>query len=102
MFIKLCLCIALVFSGASTRDQPITIIGKALNAKAGAVVVSDKNGTYYVQGLDSWDKQFYGKQVKVSGILWVKKYKKRMDSVEVQEIKGDVRIIQKPKWELVK
>lgn len=84
------------------ESQQITIIGKAMDAKAGAVVVSDDKGIYYLDGLASWDKKFYAKKVKVVGKLVIEERKKRENVKEVvQEIVGTKKIIKNPKWILV-
>lgn len=44
----------------------LTVQGKALNAKAGAVVETEI-GIYYISGLNEWPEEFYGKQVEVTG-----------------------------------
>ena len=50
-----------------------TIIGKASNSKAGALVVADNGGSAYIEGLSAWDEDTFGKQVRVTGILRLKK-----------------------------
>ena len=54
-------------------DSSVTIIGKASNSKAGAVVVADSGGSAYIEGLSAWDDDTFGKQVRVTGILRLKK-----------------------------
>ncbi len=84
-------------------NEKIEVTGKALNAKGGAVVVvgADKN-TYYLEGIEYWDKKIYGKMIKVSGILVVESTPKK-DHQEpwVPEIKGAKIVIKSPKWQLV-
>ncbi len=50
-----------------------TLEGKATNAKAGAMVLVG-NDPVYVDGLDSWSKNFLDKQVSISGKLVVKSF----------------------------
>jgi len=52
-----------------SEGKRIEVTGKALNAKAGAVVVEADQTTYYVDGLEFWGNKVYGKKVKVSGII---------------------------------
>lgn len=74
----------------------------ANDAKAGAVVVADDKKFYYVDGLVSWDKKFYGKKVKVTGERIIENnVRHKNDTAQVQEIVGIKRIIKKPKWTLV-
>ena len=53
--------------GKEIKQEKITVTGKALHAKAGAVVET-KKGVYYIKGKSDWGK-WYGKKVKVTGIL---------------------------------
>ena len=56
-------------------DSSVTIIGKASNSKAGALVVADSGGSAnsaYIEGLSGWDDDTFGKQVRVTGILRLK------------------------------
>jgi hypothetical protein len=46
-----------------------TLIGKAHNAKGGAVVVTDNFGTVYIDGLDSWPDELLDRLVEVTGTL---------------------------------
>ncbi len=103
--LKIFLYISLLTNLYSTRpagnDAKITVIGTALNAKAGAVVQTVNAGVYYLDGLNAWSKIYYGKKVKVTGQLVVEKHEPQStDSMEVQELVGTVRIIKKPKWVL--
>ncbi len=50
-----------------------TLEGKATNAKAGAMVLVG-NDPVYIDGLDSWSKNFLDKQVSISGKLVVKSF----------------------------
>ena len=50
-----------------------TIIGKALNSKPGAIVISENDSVYYIKGLDSWQKKFYGQTIIVTGSYIIEK-----------------------------
>jgi len=90
------------FSYGKLENQKIEVIGKAINAKLGAVVISDDKGVFYLDGLDSWDKEFYEKKVKVTGkLIKIKEWKKRDDDVTRAKTAGPRKIIKKPKWVLV-
>jgi len=103
LFLKMYLCMVLLAPHHRALQKNIVIIGTAWNAKAGAVVVTNKEAVYYVDGLDLWDKKFYGKKVKVTGkLVLVNHPKRRKDEPLVQEMEGTQRIIKKAKWELVK
>lgn len=50
-------------------DGPVTIRGTAYNAKAGAVIMTDRDEAVYLQGLREWPKDFFGKRVAAEGTL---------------------------------
>jgi hypothetical protein len=54
-------------------DKPIVSTGTAKDAALGAVVVLDGGGVHYVEGLDAWPKDVFGKRVEVKGTLRRKK-----------------------------
>jgi len=110
LLIKMCLFPIIIISGhrhsgnekieVIAQNKKIVIIGKALNGKGGALVVVKAGGfPYYLDGMDSWNKKFYGKRVKVSGTLVIYRKKKHAEppAVEIME----QRIIKKPTWQLV-
>ena len=105
--IKILVFSAILISCSSTQKQQfVTIIGTAEESKVGATVISNKdNKRYFVDGIVSWDKDVRYKQIRVSGILVVKKnkYKSSVNGIPAQQIMGGVsRIIMKPIWKLEK
>lgn len=97
--------ISLLMLWQEAKQDHIVVIGQAKNAKAGAIVITKDSGSYYLEDIDSWDEEIYGKQVKVSGILKIENLKrsKQKPGIPVrQEMVGIKRTILKPKWELVK
>jgi hypothetical protein len=107
LFLKIYLCWAIVLdlNCQPPQNKNIVVTGKALDAKAGAVVVSDDKGIFYIDGLPSWSKEFYGKKVKVTGKLITENGKNNnADTTKplVQEIAGPTKIIKNAKWEIVK
>src|SRR5262245_21442905 len=94
---------ALSFGHHTAVDHDTTIIGKALNTKRGAVVVVN-DYPYYINGSHTWDKEFYGKEVKVIGRVLILKGEKDVNKAgeKVQAITGDRKVIKKPKWALVR
>jgi hypothetical protein len=80
--------------------QDTIIIGKAMNAKAGAVVITGNKHIYYLEGIDYWDKSICGKKISVNGTLEQVKYSEKDSKSEeqVQEIQGDYMLIRNPKW----
>jgi len=106
---KVCLLSIIMLSGYQHSDdnivviaknKKVVIIGKALNCKAGAAVITADDTPYYLDGKEFWNKKFYGKKIKVSEALVIFKLKKS-SSPPAQEIL-EKRVIKKPKWELVK
>jgi hypothetical protein len=81
------------------------IIGQAMDAKAGAVVIaSDDKKMYYIDGLDSWDEEIYGKIVKVSGKISIEELKEdTLKTIDIipQQMLGIKRTILMPKWGIV-
>lgn len=99
-----------------------TIIGKARNAKAGAILISNQNKyVYYIEGVHSWDENLYDKTVKVTGKIMIEDHGEMpdFDSLEQsynedieeeivfteeimpQRMYGKKYIILNPKYELV-
>jgi hypothetical protein len=54
--------------------KKITLIGLAVDAKAGACVMLKNKNTVYVQEWEHWDSKFFGKKVSVTGTLVEKKF----------------------------
>jgi hypothetical protein len=53
----------------ASRDRRVTLHGKAENAKAGAVLITDHDGPVYIKGMTQWDSARYGKRIAIEGIL---------------------------------
>jgi len=94
--------ILFTFNCKNANDRNIMIIGKALNEKSGAVIISNENVMYFVDGYDYWGKKYYGKKIKVTGVLVTKNLKKNTDTtVIIQEMVGIKRTIKNPKVTLL-
>ena len=112
MFLRICLCfITVSFScnvskpSNNTLNKTITVIGTALDDKGYAVVIIDTpyRRKYFLDGLEEWRKKYYGKKVKVTGVLVVEKHEQQStDSVWIQEYVGTMYIIKKSRWTLVR
>ena len=112
MFLRICFCaILLNFSCNASKlsnnniNKRITVVGTALEDKGGATVITDtpQRRKYFIDGLDEWNKKYYGKKVKVTGILVIEKWEDlSTDSVLIQGYIGNVATLMKPKWGLVK
>lgn len=84
-------------------NSDTTIVGKAENAKAGAVVMDAKGRPIYVEGLAEWDDAHYGKQVSVTGKLVTKQIgpPTRNAAGEIQAgMDGESDVLENPRWEL--
>lgn len=53
------------------RDTLTTVVGRAENARGGAVIVTS-DGPVYVEGLAAWDDGLLHRQVKAVGVRKVK------------------------------
>ncbi|MBI2731111.1 MAG: hypothetical protein HYX40_10225 [Sphingobacteriales bacterium] len=99
------LIMPLLLSCNNEFKNDITVAGQALDAKAGAVVISNSDKKmYYVDGISSWSKDVYGKNVKVSGRLLIENFKitpTKKEEPQEQKIVGIKRIILNPKWKLL-
>ena len=49
-------------------EQRIIINGRALNAKLGAIVQTDRKDVVYIAGLHDWDDSILGELIQVTGI----------------------------------
>ena len=83
--------------------QRISVTGVAKNAKNIATVVS-KTQQYFLNGVYQWDTNYLDKKVRVTGILFISKYKKdTLNPIEfAQRHNVDMYYLLKSKWKLVK
>ena len=98
-----CSVVILLLSFTQVQKGKVIVIGQAANAKAGAVVISNKDSLhYYVDGLSHWKENEVGKQVKVSGKLKViTTTPQKEDEPVKQMIVGTIRKILRPKLEFL-
>ncbi len=55
-------------------DRSASLIGRAENAKGGAVVILGSQEVIYIRSVSSWDDEIVGKQVIIKGIVRLEKY----------------------------
>ena len=55
-------------------DQNVSLLGRAENAKGGAVTILPNQEVIYLRNLASWDDVVVGKQVSIKGIVRLEKY----------------------------
>jgi hypothetical protein len=83
----------------------ITIIGVAQNGKDGALVRTNDQKVYYVDGLASWDESVQGKQVEVTGILKTQSFTeenlKNKKGEWAAGIEGEKRILKNATWKIL-
>jgi hypothetical protein len=85
----------------AVNSKPKTYTGIAQNAKAGACLIDDKGITYFIEGLDAWKDNVLKKQVKVKGILIIKKQTEELKNEKGEYSagsEGDIYIIINPKY----
>ncbi|MBL0020394.1 MAG: hypothetical protein IPP17_29155 [Bacteroidetes bacterium] len=82
------------------EGKMITIQGKALNSKAGAVA-----GDYFVDGLQAWPTDIHSKTVEVTGILKILEHAaedlRNPDGSINQGMEGKQYILMQPKWRVM-
>jgi hypothetical protein len=82
----------------------ISVKGKAMNAKAGAVVTQENDHDYYIEELHAWPDSAYGKTVEVTGTLHIQTFTeedlKDEEGNWKQGMLGDQYIIRNAKWKL--
>jgi len=90
-------------------DKRTEIVGKAFDAKAGAVIIIGDNIPIYISRVTDWPSDVLGRTVKVKGIL---RYRKHIPVATVDETgaisqgiapEGDPRdyVMEKAEWEIV-
>ena len=95
------LLLLLVFNSKMLHSQDTVILGKAQNAKYGAIVVSSNNDVYYIDKLASWSSGMYEKNVKVTGRFVVKKIKRKTNIISGGITGPEIKIIKKPKIQVL-
>lgn len=98
--ILLNLFVMLICNAKIMYSQDTTIIGKANNAKYGAVVVTSNDDVYYVDKLNSWSPDSIDKPVRIKGKVVIKKLKKaKVNSGGITS--PSIKVIKKPKIEFL-
>jgi hypothetical protein len=83
--------------------KKVTFKGTAKDAKAGAVLIDKDQKVIYIEGLDAWPQEAFGKTIEATGVLVTKKY--IPDPVnEAGEIcqgaEGQQFVLEQAKWRL--
>jgi len=85
-----------------SANKKVVVVGKALNAMGGAVVVAANGQTYYLDRVEYWDRKFYGKKVKASGTLVIIHTPTKDEKGRPVQAIAEQWLLKKPKWELIK
>jgi hypothetical protein len=95
--LKICL-IHFLFGAVHSDKATTTIYGMATSLR-GEPIVQTTNGVYHIDSLQSWDRETNGRQVKVTGDLWVDYSKVKQGGTEIR--KATKKTIMNAKWELM-
>lgn len=83
----------------------INIIGIAQNGKAGAMIQTKENSTYYIDNLDYWEDTELGKEIEVSGVLKKETFTeadlKDESGAWKQGMIGEKLTLLNPKWKII-
>jgi hypothetical protein len=84
--------------------QNTVMLGKAMDSKAGAVLVTDDGRIVYIEGLDYWPSDLVGKSVSVTGLV---KWKKLIPDQQIgsrgtisQGSFGEQEVLEQAIWKL--
>jgi hypothetical protein len=86
----------------------VTITGRAENAKAGAIVIFDREHPYYISNLKAWSEQNLYKKVEVTGVVRIVDYgqntQTRQDvlNLPAQTLTGTVVYLDDAVWKVIK
>ncbi len=87
------------------EGKTITITGVAQNGKDGALIKTDDQKVFYVEGLASWDDAVHGKRVEVTGLLKTESFKEENLKNEKGEwaagIEREKKILRKANWKIL-
>lgn len=90
-------------SGSGIMAKTVTLHGKAMDAKSGAVLLVDGVRPIYIEGLDGWPREAFGKRVAATGVLVRKKYIPdpiNEDGDICQGAEGDQEVLEKARWKV--
>lgn len=86
------------------KENKINIIGKAYNGKGGALIITETNETYYIEGLDSWEDSMLEKNIEITGYIYSENFKEEDLKDETgawkQGMIGEKLSVKKAKWKL--
>lgn len=95
--LKICL-ILFLFGTVHPEKTSTTIYGMATSLR-GKPKVQTTKGVYHIDSLESWDRETDGRQVKVTGDLWVYYSRVKQGGREIKKVAK--KTIMNAKWELM-
>jgi hypothetical protein len=100
------LCVFLIIINLSTckvmPEDKIKIKGITGNSKSGAVVVTDDNSMYFIDGVKNWKSSELEKLIEVEGVLKEELKKNQInDSILIQKIEGCKKTVINPSWKFL-
>ncbi len=106
MIFKITLFILLLSTSLFAQKMgKITITGIAENSKAGAIIITNDNKVFFLEGISSWNDKILKKYVEADGVLIIEYHDKNLLVNEKGEysqgLSGEVKKISKPVWKLV-
>jgi len=105
LFIIILFCLQVISSCGIIKSSKMqennleTFEGIAQDTKSGAVIVTDENIVYYIDGLEYWEGKYLNKKLIVTGILTKMKGVELSDSILIsQNIPSKIIIKQAKYW----
>lgn len=90
--------------GANPKPAQVTLRGRAMNAKGGAVLLTDSREPIYIRGLDCWPEDMLGKEIIATGTLKEEKYLPDPvvdgDGAISQGAEGEQLVLEDARWEV--
>jgi len=106
--ITVCCFLLLIISCTTTKSNKMNendkaiIEGIAQDAKAGAVILTENNEIYYIEGLDYWKSKYLNKKLVVTGNLVETQSTEFNDSVFISQSRPSMKIIRDAKFRINK
>jgi hypothetical protein len=91
-------------SYVESKISKVTLIGEAMQDKPGAFIMVPQKGMVFIDKLDEWPEECYGKKIEATGKLYIYKRNspKSNDSITIQESVGTYQVLKKAKWKMIK
>lgn len=91
-----------LFQSCSIAGSKVqSIEGIAADAKRSAVVLTDQNVPYYLEGVSHWDSIIIGKRIVVEGVIEEVVFYPDSSNIQKQEIRSSYKLIKSPEYRLL-